>query len=564
MLLQITKILKLMILLGFVVIIFVNVAQSANLNKLTIAPLNRLTLYFSELPAQFESGLTSDKKQLKIKIKNVTTPDSLKRKSGQGIIENVYIQESGKDLEIYLSLKEKKGYSAIKLPYSKAIMVEVFGWEKLSAAEDSYRSALLACESGIISTAKELLEKSINLGSGEAAGILGLINLEEGKIVTAAQNLTLAVKANVNIPDVYAGLSQICSRKGITEKEIVYANRFKEKTGLTSFENIIIPKHDEDTLTGLTLTKILESNASTDSLQRVQDSLRRVAHRDSLNKLRSKLIGNKDSLSLVGKDQDKSSIWKELIGSLLPDWFSKIFVYLLVIVFIIGVMLLYSYIKWRKRQLLNLKKKKQENSKENFKENLQTAQQSVTAAGASHAAKMYKQNAQLASPQKKKVEKPVVNQKSSEIPPPLQIEPGVEETKEELQIQDAIIHNAPIEDENSYKTSVKETDFYDKMKENTEKVTFESPFENLREKKRPISPKLELALHLQEEQKKIKKKDYEDERQEFSDEDAQKLREVAKKLGIELEKSSRGQMNKISGDDEIIQKLSSNLHFNNE
>ena len=174
------------------------------IQRLEIEPLNRAILYCSEIPKNFKTELSADKQKITLKFENARVLDSAREFHGKGIIQDIYVQSFKNNLEISIILKDKRGYTTIPMPYSRALAVEVFQWDKIDEGEDNYRSGLLAIEDNLIPTAKKYLLKSVSLTNTDAAGILGILNLQSGNIKEAIGDFTIALKSGTKIPDVFA------------------------------------------------------------------------------------------------------------------------------------------------------------------------------------------------------------------------------------------------------------------------------------------------------------------------------------------------------------------------
>ena len=104
--------------------------SQTTLKKIEINPLNRVMLFFDALPIDYSSELSADKKRIVLKVESSSFENAAAKMPGSGIIQLVNVEKSSTDLLITLNLAEKRGYTAVPLPYSNVIMVEVFKWDK--------------------------------------------------------------------------------------------------------------------------------------------------------------------------------------------------------------------------------------------------------------------------------------------------------------------------------------------------------------------------------------------------------------------------------------------------
>lgn len=211
-------------------ILYTAPAQTPEIERVRITQ-RRVYIYLSQPASGFRSLLSQDKKKITLFLKNTGIAESAKETRGQGAIENVYIQRGEKEAEISILLKEKLGYTAAHLPFSKAITVEVFDWNEVSGPEDHYRSGLLALESNN-TTALSYFLKAAAGGHADAAAYAGIIFLKQNKAQEAKDNLLKAVEANTGIADAYAALAQIYSSDNDPVKADHMREIFRQRTAL--------------------------------------------------------------------------------------------------------------------------------------------------------------------------------------------------------------------------------------------------------------------------------------------------------------------------------------------
>jgi hypothetical protein len=209
--------------------------NSAELRRIDIKPLNRASLYFTNITS-FTSSLSQDKQRVILNIRDCKALDVAKQKSSSGIIRDVFSKQNGEDLEISISLNGKRGYTCVALPYSQSIIVDIFSWDKLSPGEEKYRQSLLGWKDKTLSV--EDLKQSAKENIMGANAMLGLYFMREGRPSKAVEFLLKAEINKTNISDVFAALSQIYSLKNISNTAEKYANKFSEITSLTGFPEL--------------------------------------------------------------------------------------------------------------------------------------------------------------------------------------------------------------------------------------------------------------------------------------------------------------------------------------
>lgn len=503
------KILLYFLEMGIVFIVSSFFLMSANhVKKIEINPLNRTTIYCTDIPGDFKSELSEDKLKISITLPNSTIEDEARKVDGNGIITDVYAQKQDTALTIMIMLKDKRGYTAALLPYTKAIIIETFDWKKLSKEEDHYRSGLLAYEEGVFPSAKDHLEKAM-LGNIPDVGVyLGIVYLKAGDLNKAMESLITARSSGTKLVDVYAGLAQIYSMKGDNDKAKHYRELFKKQTGLAYFPyldiadslKLDIPKEDQYSL----LSQSDASNENNDTLE-------------------SKSEKENTSKPVIAQD---SAITKPRDGFSEPS----LFIYSVIAAILLLIVVLTSYLKWRKKQLKNTKQTKNND----FNQDLDKAKKSLPPT--SHVAKKYKENAEIS---KSKAQK-AISQKPKQVSTKEKPDPGKELEK--------IAKKLKQDQENNERVTLE-----DKIEKNTEDIKNNSK----------INAKLELAMHLQKEQQKLKRKNLETLKESVKPNDIEKLSDVAKKLGIEKGMvEADKQIRKLSSDKDSISKLADKFKKN--
>jgi hypothetical protein len=394
---------------------------------------------------------------------------------------------------------------------SSAICVEVFDWAKLSKAEDNFRSAILALEDGIVSSAKEYLSASAGKDMPNSSALLGIIDLMEGKVDLGMKFLNQASEFNTNIPDAYSALAQIYSQKGDAQRAEFYKKKYTEICGFSNYIPLKIGS-----------IKASADYPLSDSLSFLNDlgANPNVSANDT--------NANKSQAQNKTKKSDNAPIKEENSFSILPAWISPIWVISGAGILFFLLMLRSSFNKWKKQQIENFTnesakaQKESPKSKSNFSNELNKANLKKPTQN-SIAIEKYKKNA------------------------PESVSPLVK-----------AISNR----QNEYKEKSQQVKNLAKLiLENKNRNDLDSiSLNNLGKSK---SPKLDLALNLQKKQQKIKK----DNLNKFDDSDISKLSnssaEIAKEFGIEINSvDTKKNLNKLTSDKDELDKLANKIQKN--
>ncbi len=333
-------------------------------------------IYMSSIPKDFQSCLSPNKTKIFINILDASTNGTNQEVHSTGLLQDIFTKQAADTIKITIIAKGRTGYTLIPLPYSKTLMVELFDWSKLNKAQDNYRKGLLAIENGIINPAKKSLIQASELGNPNAAANLALLQLYDGKIKSAFKNLLFANNLHTNIPDAYAGLSQIYKMYNMADKASHFSDIFTKMTGLTSFPEIIIGEIPADDSLDLETIKLLEKiNQPISKIEKVEN--------DTLNQK------FKNILKPVGKKSIKKNTTWQVIKSFFPDWFFNYILVVIALAFLAAAALWFSYIKWKKIQMQN-NDKTIYIDRPNFDKDLKNAHNSN--AMKSHASNLYKEN----------------------------------------------------------------------------------------------------------------------------------------------------------------------------
>lgn len=338
------------------------VTYTANtLYNIQINPLNRLILFFDEIPKNITSQLNNTKTQIVITLKDVVSrakPDSL---VGEGIISKISIRKIQTNLELSISLKSQRGYTISPLEYSRALMVEVFDWNSLSVANDNYRMGQLALAENL-SSARAYFEKAFNENIANAGYFLGVLFLKANKIQKAREILSKAQTLGTDIADNFAALAQVYHIMGDNNKFQEFRKKFINNTFSLSYSPIGI-----DTTLGDSIFKEVNDFFAFYDTQSKDTSIISQEKSPTEEKQNNSILNN-------NKQKVASSI----------SLFEKILIFLVATVLLMSVMLATLYLKWKRQRANQLKEK--------FSSEFQNEQQKIRDI-ATFATKMY-QNAE--------------------------------------------------------------------------------------------------------------------------------------------------------------------------
>ena len=469
------------------------------LRNIFIDEKNNVFLFFRNYPINFKSNLSDDKMKIILNLNNCLVADSVRMKQGKGIINDVYVNSQKNGIAIYISLNEQTGYTAVSLPFTRSILVETFRWVQLTPSEDTLRQGLLALEDNITEVAQRLLFAASVRQEPLAAFYLGLMYLQQGKINSALHNFRFAELHGVDIPDLYAALSQVYSIKDQLDSASKYAKLFQSKTGFTYSPKIPI-------------ANIIE----TDTI-----CLEPVSHLSLVSKVSQDSLSIKDTSELAKKFE---SILKDTVKTEdeIPAIYKQILTYIVGVVAGLIMLIVYLYLRWRqKKQKEVINKSRQPKDKNTSAKTEQKKNKDITAK--LMAARAYSQS-----------QKNTIDDKKQEKP---------ESKTENIKFEDKQRAIENIIEEIRSEQAEKETN------------TQVSDIEPNPQPKKVVSAKFEIAMNLVEEQRKIKQKNIEKLGKEFIIETS-RLNEIARSLGIEKGSlETRKAIENIEKDPERMQKL---------
>lgn len=475
------------------ILLFVSLSANSFADQLTsvlIKPNNTVNLYFDNYISKFDTKLSDNKKEISISIPDCNIDENAKRVVGTATIEAVYSDLTNEQLNINIYLDKEFGYTAVFLPFSRNLKVEVFNWSELTKSEDNYRTALLALEDNIYQTALDELNNAAKQKQPQAVSLLGLLQYESGNYNTAKKFLELAIELDSNTPDIFAGLALINLDYGDSVNYSKYFNLFKEKSG-------------RDILNTFSVDSVLQNEFLSLNINYIDSLLNHVrAEKERSIKTDSAITEKFPGLFEKSKDSLETS---KNNSSIFPWWTE----YLLMVIAIVVLLIILRYLKWRNKKLLSMQKD-QTKTKKKFDDILNKQNKNLKV-NSNLAAKTYTQAQQNDTREKiyKKAEEEQLNkQKLNDV------------IKEQL----------------------------DTKKENALK--------EIKTSKKKVPPKIELAMHLAKEQQNIKNKNLQYLKYKELPADAEKLNEVAQKLGIEKGSLEvKNAIDRISKDPDQVAKL---------
>ncbi|MCX7908344.1 MAG: hypothetical protein N2560_02360 [Ignavibacteria bacterium] len=301
-----------------------------------INPLNRLTIFFTDLPLTYNSYLNSEKTIISLVINDVNT--KLKEDSvvSDGIIKKAELKKFANHIEINIYLKSPRGYSISPLEFSRALMLEVFDWNSLSQAEDNYRMGQLSLGDNL-AVARKYFELAFQEPIANAGFFLGYLYLKANLPDQAKQILSKAENLGCNIPDIFSALAQCYYLLNDRNNYEKYKSKFLSEQKVANFKFIEIHPELKDSI-----FKEFPSLFVEQKKEFSQDSIKTL---DTI-KISEPTIRNEKSSR---ETQEKYS------------FIEKILVFLLVSILVVTILLISLYFKWKKEKKLLLIKKKFEN-----------------------------------------------------------------------------------------------------------------------------------------------------------------------------------------------------------
>lgn len=495
------KVLKILLFTIFIFLNFSILRSQQLLKQISIDDNNRVFLFFRNYPIDYKSSLSDDKTKVILTLRNCTVSDTARMKQGRGKINDVYAQLKNNILTVFVSYNEQVGYTAVPLPFSRSVLIEVFRWDKLTAAEDHLRTGLLALEDGVLQVARNELFAASLQQDALSTFYLGLIFLQEGKINSALHYLRFAELNGVDIPDLYAAISQIYALKNQSDSSNKYASLFQAKTGLNYTPKIQITNIIENDTIFLEQVSHLVLNPK---LQ-LDTAKTRTDTRELARKFQAVLTDT------TKKEDEIPAIYKQILS------------YVGGVILGLILLVIYLYLRWRQKQM----QAKTKSSQEKFvKKESKTKQPPKTSQLAAKlmAARAYS--------------KPKESEKSLPKEPNQNKEETIKFEEKQKAIENII------------------QEIRSSQQESNDSISLPNPASEKPQPKKPVSAKFEMAINLIEEQRKIKQRNI-DELGKTIEIEMSRLNEIARSLGIE--KGSLETRNAIENIEKDPEKLKSFL-----
>ncbi len=451
------------------------------LQKIQIDSLNHIICYFDQVPT-YISRLDSTKYNLTIEFKNTFISNQVSPIENRGIIQRIYFASKDSNLILNIQFKEKQGYTTLIEPFSQRIIINVFNWLNLSKSDDLFNTGLLALEDSLYNVAENYLRESALLGNPKAAAILAMIYSNQRKINRTAKYSELGKFEAQYFPDINNILANIYKYKSDSLNFARYKNEFEKQTGKQFVQLYFASNIASDTLS-MAEAKNLDSLIYYYQSQEKTDSANPEFSRFN------KLFDSSYKANPTSPTAQKSKL------SSFPLWLKAVIG--VVVAFLI--VLIYQYFRWRNLQL----RVKQSKQKEQIK----------------------KENQQPTKASQQPTQSPTISPQM--FATYMQNQATTQESKSDvIQSQSA---PSPVSTFNITEEKVKQiSDVLENIKATKEEKQQIKP----KSVQPPLSAKLELALNLTEEQKRIKQQKIEETKLDLSA-TSDKLKSTAQKLGLE-------------------------------
>lgn len=451
------------------------------LEKIEIDSSNHIFLYFEQIP-KFTTSLDSSKTGLTVVFKNTFISNQANTIENSGIFQRIYYSKQDSNLILNIKLKEKSGYTTLIEPYSQRVVINLFNWTSLTKSEDLFHTALLALEDTLYDVSEKYLIQSSLLGNPKSAAILGLLYSNQKKINRASKFSEFGQFDATYFPDIYNILANIYKYRSDSINFEKYKTQFEKSTANPYVPISFLDNIPSDTLSE-TESKILDSLIYSYRLNFQSDT-----SNDEFTRF-NKLFDSNYTPTEETTTAQKSS-WNAL-----PLWLRAIIgvfvAFLLVLIF--------QYFRWRNMQIKIKQSKQKEYVKRENKDNFSgNRQEKKSPAMSPQMIDTYVQNQSEA--------KETINSEN-QSKSNMQQDTSLVITEEKVKQLSNILEN------------IKATKEEETLKKN-------------KQSQPPLSAKLELALNLAEEQKRIKQNKIEMSLNEFIS-TTDKLKSTAQKLGLE-------------------------------
>ncbi len=336
---------------------------------------------------RYSTQLSDDKQHLSIRVLNAGIRSEQREfNSPRGLIESCFLQQSGRDVVVSIYFRKAAGFTAVLLPYSRSIDVDIFEWSKVSGSEDQYRSGLIALQNNVLSVAKELLFSAAEARHPDATAFAGFLSAKEGNFDAAKSYYLQAVERKSSIADVYGGLAQVYRAQNDELKARDYERIFVERNGR--------PPYFDQSIEKIPITQSVVSEPR--SLAALSSPM---GGNDSSTSPLSQSVTRKDSTesylqqlhSIQGKSaSDSSSNRSTAQAPSFGSWANSALLGVGLALLFIGFIFVRGFLQWKKQQLAYLQRLADESQKNGrFGNDLQSAM----AVSDQQAANVYKRSA---------------------------------------------------------------------------------------------------------------------------------------------------------------------------
>jgi len=292
-------------------------------------------------------SLNAEKTKLIALFNGVTISEKVSSVFGKGAMSDIDIVHSKGQVSAYIQLKEKQGFSVGVMPYSDALVIDVFSWENLSVSHDNYRSGLLALHDGIVKQAIPLLKQAAEAGIADACVYLGIELIKQARYDESLGWLKKGLQQQTSLPDVYAALCQISRVNGLYEEAKRYEKLFSEKTGIRSVLDIPVEyqpplsAEQDNNEEPLSLASMIADESFSDTISKTA-----VVEKKDTTRFAS--------LFNAGDEQKKTQNSEINNASLMPSWMKTMSVAIIAVISSLFLIMVILYTRWRKRRRLEM------------------------------------------------------------------------------------------------------------------------------------------------------------------------------------------------------------------
>ncbi len=464
------------------------------------------------------SELSDSKKKISIFFEEeVTGGNQLDSISETGRFNSVEVQDN--ILTIYLN--EKYGFTTAFFPYSRNLKISTLDWASLSTGDDHYHTGLLGID--ILVAAKESFVYAVDAENKDAALMLGIILMKEGKVNSAEQYLLYSLQATTPTDDVFAALAQLYSIKGNRDYEKKFKKKFLD-LGYKELKYIpVAPKIEHGNFVPDSNTMAIMDSLKSDSIilefneSLLKYELSASTYLKGENKEKIDSAHNERFKELLSFGDDSTSTEKGFskIISSLPPWLEI----LIWILFAAASIVIYLYLKWRQDKMKTIKKMQDEAFKKEMSK-AKTSEQKRAKKESNKATKIYSEQEMQAEDFKRAAKMAREKQKTaslaqSKVSTPIPAKPTTKRggitQKDKVELEEMI----------------------NKVRQAQTEQPSKSQLLNHLKSKPELSADVEMALNMANEQKRMKQDQIKEISSQKLEDDGKNIDEKAKELGID-------------------------------